>query len=109
MGAGWGVLAFSGAVRLMSAHTQALPGAKKLIDVNHHIVPPFYLAESRDKIVTAGGGRINPAYLAWTPEQALAAMDKHGVGHNPTAFVLKEKCGSPSFLSTSDRIFWTRI
>ncbi len=50
-----------------------------LIDVHHHIVPPFYLAENRDRIVAAGGGRINPAYLSWTPEQALAAMDKHGI------------------------------
>jgi len=37
------------------------------------------LAENRDRIVAAGGGRINPAYLTWTPEQALAAMDKNGV------------------------------
>ncbi len=50
-----------------------------LIDVHHHIVPPFYLAENRDRIVAAGGGRINPAYLSWTPEQSLGAMDKHGV------------------------------
>jgi hypothetical protein len=50
-----------------------------LIDVHHHIVPPFYLAENRDRIVAAGGGRMNPAYLSWTPEQSLAGMDKHGV------------------------------
>src|SRR5690348_11864337 len=52
---------------------------RRLIDVHHHVVPPFYLAENRDRIVAAGGGRINPAYLSWTPEQALAAMDKHGI------------------------------
>ncbi len=46
---------------------------------NHHTVPPFYLAENRDRIVAAGGGRINPTYLSWTPEQSLAAMDKDGV------------------------------
>ena len=50
-----------------------------MIDVHHHIVPSFYLAENRDRIVAAGGGRINPAYLSWTPDQALAAMDEHGV------------------------------
>src|SRR5260370_6514615 len=50
-----------------------------LIDVHHHIVPPFYWSENRDRSVAAGGGRINPAYLSWTPEQSLAAMDKHGV------------------------------
>ena len=51
----------------------------KLIDVHHHFVPPFYLTENRDRITTAGGGRINPAYLSWTPEQAISAMDKQGV------------------------------
>lgn len=50
-----------------------------LIDVHHHVVPPFFLAENRDRIIAAGGGRINPAYLNWTPEQSLAAMDKQGV------------------------------
>jgi predicted TIM-barrel fold metal-dependent hydrolase len=50
-----------------------------LIDVHHHIVPPFYLSENRDRIIAAAGGRINPAYLTWTPEQSLVAMDKHGV------------------------------
>ena len=52
---------------------------RRTIDVHHHIVPPFYLAENRDRIVAASGGRINPAYFSWTPEQSLAAMDKHGV------------------------------
>ena len=50
-----------------------------LIDVHHHIVPPFYLAENRDRIVAAGGGRISPAFLSWTPELMIAAMDKGSV------------------------------
>jgi predicted TIM-barrel fold metal-dependent hydrolase len=61
------------------ALTAASSTKRSLIDVHHHIVPPFYLTENRDRIVAAGGGRINPAFLSWTPEQALAAMDKHGV------------------------------
>ena len=78
--AGLGALAFTRAGCFMSVLEQALPSARNgLIDVHHHIVPPFYLAENRDRIVAAGGGRINPAYFSWTPEQALAAMDKHGV------------------------------
>ena len=60
------------------AQTPASSTKRSLIDVHHHIVPPFYLAENRDRIVAAGGGRINPAYSSWTPEQSLAAMDKHG-------------------------------
>jgi len=61
------------------AQTSASSTKRKLIDVHHHIIPPFYLAENRDRITAAGGGRINPAYSNWTPQQSLAAMDKHGV------------------------------
>ncbi len=78
--AGMGALSCSSVGRFMSAFAQTPIAAKRsLIDVHHHIVPPFYLSENRDRIVAAGGGRINPAYLSWTPEQSLAAMDKHGV------------------------------
>lgn len=60
----------------MSSAVQTPPTSKSgLIDVHHHIVPPFFLAENRDRIVAAGGGRINPAYLTWTLEQALAAIN----------------------------------
>jgi 6-methylsalicylate decarboxylase len=76
--AGVGSFASPFASSLLSAQTRAVP-TSGLIDVHHHIVPPFYLAENRDRIVAAGGGRINPAYLSWTPEQSLTAMDKHGV------------------------------
>ncbi len=65
--------------RTLIAQTAAVTAKPGMIDVHHHIVPPFYLAENRDRIVASGGGRINPAYLSWTPEQALAAMDKHGI------------------------------
>ena len=41
------------------ARTTASSTKRSLIDVHHHIVPPFYLAENRDRIVAAGGGRIN--------------------------------------------------
>lgn len=65
--------------RTLTTQTAAVNAKPGMIDVHHHIVPPFYLAENRDRIVAAGGGRINPAYLSWSPEQALAAMDKHGI------------------------------
>lgn len=67
-----------GSIPVLAQTPPASKGA--LIDVHHHIVPPFFLAENRDRIVAAGGGRMNPAYLTWTPEQALATMDKNGVG-----------------------------
>jgi 6-methylsalicylate decarboxylase len=78
--AGFSALACSSAGHFTSAFAQTPVVAKtRLIDVHHHIVPPFYFAENRDRIAAAGGGRINPAYLSWTPEQSLAAMDKYGV------------------------------
>lgn len=50
-----------------------------LIDVHHHPVPPFYLAENRDRIAGSRGGEITRAWLDWTPEASLAAMDAHNV------------------------------
>jgi predicted TIM-barrel fold metal-dependent hydrolase len=47
--------------------------------VHHHFVPPFYLAEYRDRIASSRGGQITPAWLEWTPQRAMDAMDKQGV------------------------------
>ena len=78
--AGMGSLACSGANHLMWAFAPRPVVTKRgLIDVHHHFVPPFYLSENRDRIAAAGGGRTNPAYFSWTPEQAMAAMDNKGV------------------------------
>ena len=76
--AAFGLATATPARRLISqtAEVGAKPG---IIDFHHHVVPPFFLAENRDRIVAAAGGRINPAYFNWTPEQALTAMDKNGV------------------------------
>jgi predicted TIM-barrel fold metal-dependent hydrolase len=75
--AGFGVLA-SSTGRLATADTP-LVAKGSLIDVHHHFVPPFYVAENRERIIVSGGGRIHPAWLSWSPEQAIAAMDKQGV------------------------------
>lgn len=61
------------------AKTAAPTTKPSLIDVHHHFVPSFYLAENRDRITAAGGGRINPAYLTWSPERTIDAMDRQGV------------------------------
>ena len=62
------------------AQTPTPPAAKPhLVDVHHHIIPPFYLAEYRDRIASSRGGQISAAWLGWTPEKALAAMDQQGV------------------------------
>jgi predicted TIM-barrel fold metal-dependent hydrolase len=52
---------------------------RRLIDIHSHIIPPFYLAENRDRIAGSRGGEISRAWLEWTPQQSLAAMDEHGV------------------------------
>jgi predicted TIM-barrel fold metal-dependent hydrolase len=78
--AGFGALAFSRARSLASGFAQRPVVAKlRLIDVHHHFVPPFYLSENRERIAAAAGGRMHPAYLSWTSEQMIVAMDKQGV------------------------------
>lgn len=75
-----GVWASSSAGALTSAFAQTSASAKRrLIDVHHHFVPPFYLSENRDRIAAGGGGAMHPAYSSWTPAQAIEAMDKHDV------------------------------
>jgi len=77
--AGFSALACSNTGHLSIFGQTPVVAKMKLIDVHHHIVPPFYLSENRDRIAAAGGGRINPAYFSWTPEQAIATMDEQGV------------------------------
>jgi predicted TIM-barrel fold metal-dependent hydrolase len=50
-----------------------------LVDVHHHHIPPFYLAENRERIVASFGGKITPEWNNWTPEHAIKAMDGSGV------------------------------
>lgn len=56
-----------------------LAPTRGLIDVHHHHIPPFYLAENRERIAGSRGGQISAAWLSWTPERAIEAMDKSGV------------------------------
>jgi hypothetical protein len=53
--------------------------AGDMIDVHHHMVPPFWFDEVRDVIAAQGGGRIVPNWLGWSPQRAVAEMDKNGV------------------------------
>ena len=62
-----------------AARTRGKASGQRLIDVHHHIIPPFYLAENRERIAGSRGGQITPAWLEWTPEKALNAMDEHSV------------------------------
>ena len=71
VGASTGLIA-----RAMPALAQ--PPRPALIDVHHHIVPPFYLTENRGPLARLGG-QINPAWTNWEPGKALDAMDEHDV------------------------------
>lgn len=66
------IFATSGA----GALAQSGPG---LVDVHHHIVPPFWFEEVKDVIAAQGGGRIVPNWFGWSPKRAIEEMDKNGV------------------------------
>ena len=55
------------------------PTAKPMrIDTHHHVFPPFYLERERAHIYSTVD--TNPAALfEWTPDKAIAQMDKYGV------------------------------
>ena len=73
LGAGLGVAgALSGCASVFSPELQPKDG---MIDVHHHHIPPFYLEEYRERISGSRGGKLNPAWLSWSPERALEAMD----------------------------------
>jgi predicted TIM-barrel fold metal-dependent hydrolase len=50
-----------------------------LIDVHHHILPPVYLAEARDRLIAQQQGYLPARILNWSPQNALAEMDQNGV------------------------------
>lgn len=92
--AGVGALTCSSVGPFMAAFAKTPAVAKAgLIDVHHHFIPPFYLAENRDRIAASRGGQISAAWLSWSPEQAIAAMDKQGV--------------ATAILSLSAAAFWS--
>lgn len=64
--------ALSGCASVLSSKQKTDDG---MIDVHHHHIPPFYLAEYRERISGSRGGKLNPAWLSWSPERALEAMD----------------------------------
>ena len=71
-----GVGALSGCSSILTPTAHSNNG---LIDVHHHHIPPFYLEEYRDKIAASRGGKITPAWLSWSPEKAIQAMDAANV------------------------------
>jgi predicted TIM-barrel fold metal-dependent hydrolase len=50
-----------------------------LIDVHHHILPPAYMAEARERVIAQGQGYLPAPVLQWTPANSVAEMDQNGV------------------------------
>lgn len=53
--------------------------SRRLVDVHSHIAPPFYVEQNRDRIAGSRGGEITRAWLDWSPQRSLDAMDQYGV------------------------------
>jgi predicted TIM-barrel fold metal-dependent hydrolase len=100
-----GVSAFVSA-EAWTAQTSAPNTKSRLIDVHHHILPPVYLAEARDRLIAQQQGYLPARILQWSPQNALAEMDQNGVatsivsistpgiwfGDAPSARTLARKC-----------------
>jgi 6-methylsalicylate decarboxylase len=61
------------------AQTSGAATKSRLIDVHHHILPPVYLAEARDRLLAQQQGYLPARILQWSPQNALAEMDQNGV------------------------------
>lgn len=70
------------------------------IDTHHHVVPPAYAAWLRSRGLAAGGLPIPD----WSPDAALALMDKHGV----QATVLSVSTPGVHFGDDADARKWAR-
>jgi predicted TIM-barrel fold metal-dependent hydrolase len=49
------------------------------IDTHHHILPPAWLAEERDRVLYASQGAPAELIDKWSPQRAIDDMDKSGV------------------------------
>ncbi len=76
-----GLVGMGLAVGLPACRSAASPSASDggAIDVHHHHIPPFYLEQYRDRIAGVRGGGLSQAWLSWTPDKAVEAMDAAGV------------------------------
>ena len=66
-------------VKASVAQTSAAGTSPHLIDVHHHVLPPVYMAEARERVIAQGQGYLPAPVLQWTPENSLAEMDQNGV------------------------------
>lgn len=73
-----GVSAFVPAGALI-AQASGAATKPRLIDVHHHILPPVYLADARDRLIAQQQGYLPARILQWSPQNAVAEMDQNGV------------------------------
>ena len=63
-----------------TAMAQSTASAERYrIDVHHHILPPAWLAEERERVLYASQGAPTSLIDDWTPQRAIDDMDKSGV------------------------------
>lgn len=62
-----------------AVQTVAASNGRRLIDVHHHILPPVYMTEARERVIAQGQGYLPAPVLEWTPERTLAEMDQNEV------------------------------
>ena len=84
--------AIAGAAGLLSAHgfgaQTTLSGSKpNRVDVHHHILPPPYMLQARDRILEISD-RDHSALLNWTPARAIEEMDRTGIATAITSLSL---------------------
>lgn len=51
----------------------------RLIDVHHHVLPPFYFQAAGRYLAAQAQGYIPPGVQGWTPQRALDEMDSNGI------------------------------
>jgi len=65
--------------RELFAQTPGATAKSRMVDVHHHILPPVYMAEARDRLLAQQQGYLPARILQWSPQNALAEMDQNGV------------------------------
>ena len=63
--------------RSFAQNASKLAPPRRIIDVHHHIMPPFYIHEHRRDQMKVGPGITQ--IFEWTPQQAIERMDGSGV------------------------------
>ena len=84
----------AGAILAAPAVLAQAPAAPKLIDVHHHIVPPCWFEEVKDRIAAQGGGRIIPTWYGWSPQKAVEAMDRSTGARRSSTCIRPRRCAA---------------